>query len=293
MFWFVGLLPLVSLVQWALEHLTARHKGFLMTITAISQSEFGHKRFKRYDSYAFAAKDALAPLVLKEIVRAVMVMPVGFAKVKDAFVPVAVLGLGDGMNLFVAPDGRWIGRYVPASYRSYPFVLANSTEDKQILCFDDASGLLSESEGEPFFAEDGKPTKGINDILNFLTQLSSNRLVTERVCALLQEHNLIEPWPIKLKGKEDEPERDLEGLFRVNETAFNQLGEKPLHALLQGGALALIYCQLLSMQHLPVLGELLKAREAAEQQAALPKNEAGELDLTFLADDTTLSFSNL
>jgi hypothetical protein len=152
---------------------------------------------------------------------------------------------------------------------------------------------LSESEGEPFFAEDGKPTKGINDILNFLTQLSSNRLATERVCALLQAHNLIEPWPIKLKGKEDEPERALEGLFRVNEAAFNQLGEKPLHALFQGGALPLIYCQLLSMQHLPVLGELLKAREAAEQHAALPKNEVGELDLTFLADDTTLSFSNL
>jgi hypothetical protein len=264
-----------------------------MAITPISQSEFGNKRFKRYDSYAFAAGDALAPLVLKELVRAVMVMPVGFAKVQDGFVPVAVIGLGNGKNLFVAPDGRWVGRYVPAAYRGYPFVLANGPEEKQILCFDDASGLLSQSEGESFFEEDGKPTKAINDILSFLTQLAANRLATQRVCTLLQEHDLIEPWPIKLKGKEDEPERALEGLFRVNEVAFNQLDDKQLYALHQGGALPVVYCQLLSMQHLPVLGELLKAREAAEQQSALPKNEMGELDLTFLADDSTISFSNL
>ena len=264
-----------------------------MAITPISQSAFGSKRFKRYDSYAFAAKDAIAPLVLKELVRACMVMPIGFAKVQEAFVPVVVLGLGNEKNLFVAPDGRWVGRYVPAAYRGYPFVLANGPQDKQILCFDDSSGLLTDTEGEPFFNEDGKPTDGINDVLNFLTQLAVNRQATQRVCALLAEHNLIEPWPIKLKGEEQAPERNLEGLFRVNEAAFNQLEEKPLHALHQGGALPVIYCQLLSMQHLPVLGELVKAREAAEQQAALPKNKAGEIDLSFLADDTTISFDNL
>lgn len=264
-----------------------------MPIVPISQSEFGNKRFKRYDSYAFAAKDALAPLVLKELVRATMVMPIGFAKVQEAFVPVAVLGLGNGKNLFVAPDGRWVGRYVPAAYRGYPYVLANGPDDKQILCFDDSSGLLSETEGEPFFGEDGKPTQAINDILNFLTQLAVNRQATQRVCALLQEHGLVVPWPIKLKGKEGEPERNLEGLFRIDEAAFNRLDEKSLYALHQGGALPVIYCQLLSMQHLPVLGELAKALEAAEQQAALPKNEAGEIDLSFLADDTTISFENL
>lgn len=264
-----------------------------MAIVPISQSEFGSKRFKRYDSYAFAAKDALAPLVLKELVRATMVMPIGFAQVQEAFVPVAVLGLGNGRNLFVAPDGRWVGRYVPAAYRGYPFVLANGPDGKQILCYDDSSGLLSDHDGEPFFAEDGKPTQAINDILNFLTQLAVNRQATQQVCSVLQQHGMIEPWPIKLKGKQGEPERNLEGLFRINEAAFNQLDEKSLHALHQAGALPVIYCQLLSMQHLPVLGELAKAFEAAEQQAALPKNEAGELDLTFLADDTTISFENL
>jgi len=264
-----------------------------MAITPISPSAFGAKRFKRYDSYAFAAKDAMAPLVLKELPRASMTLPIAFAKVRDGYVPVAVMGLGNEKNLFVAPDGRWVGRYVPAAYRGYPFVLANGPEDKQILCFDDSSGLLTETEGEPFFNEEDKPTDAINDILNFLTQLAVNRQATQRVCALLVEHDLIEPWPIELKGETEAAGRQLEGLFRINEAALNQLAEKPLHALHQGGALPVIYCQLLSMQHLPVLGELAKAREAAEQQAALPKNKAGEIDLSFLADDTTISFENL
>ncbi|HEY7803041.1 MAG TPA: SapC family protein [Orrella sp.] len=264
-----------------------------MAITPISQSAFGTKRFKRYKSYQFAAKDSIAPLVLKELVRACTVTPIGFARVQDVFVPVAVLGLGNDTNLFVAPDGRWIGRYVPAAYRSYPFVLANGPEDKKILCFDESSGLLTETEGEPFFNDDGKPTDSINDVLNFLTQLDINRRATQRACSLLAEHNLIEPWPITLTGEEQAPRRNLEGLFRVNEAAFNQLAERPLHALHQGGALPVIYCQLLSMQHLPVLGELARAYQAAEQQAKLPKNQAGEIDLSFLADDTSISFENL
>ena len=43
-------------------------------------------------------------------------------------VPVAMLGLRAGDNLFVGEDGRWDARYVPAFVRRYPFVLANDAE---------------------------------------------------------------------------------------------------------------------------------------------------------------------
>jgi len=268
-----------------------------MATTPISFSAFGSKRFKRYDAYAFASKDTIAPLVLRELPRASLSLPIALTKVQEAFVPVAVMGLGGEQNLFVAPDGRWVGRYVPAVYRAYPFMLANGPENRQILCFDESSGLLSASEGEPFFTDDQKPTEAVNSILNFLTALSANRQATRSVCALLAEHELIEPWHIKLQGDDQATEKpagvNLKGLYRVNEVAFNQLEEKPLHALHQGGALPLIYCQMLSMQHLPMLGELTKAYRAAQQQAALPKNDAGDMDLSFLADDTTISFENL
>jgi len=264
-----------------------------MAFTPISKSAFGGKRFKRQSSYMFAAKDTVTPLVTKELARVATLMPIAFTRIQDVLVPVALVGLSPGTNLFVTPDGRWIGRYIPLVYRSYPFVLAQGPEDKRILCFDEDSGLLSESEGEPFFQENGEPTQAVNETLEFLSQLAANRQSIQRLCALLDKQALIEPWPIKLKDQEDSPERPLDGLYRVNESAFNQLDEKALYLLHRTGAFPLIYCQLISMQHLPVLGEMAAARRRAEQDAALPKNKAGEIDLSFLADDTSISFENL
>lgn len=267
-----------------------------MAIVPISLSEFGQKRFKRYDSYAFAAKDAIVPLAVRELPRAAMVMPIAFVKADEGFVPVAVQGLSPGKNLFVALDGRWVGRYVPAAYRGYPFLLANTPEGKQVLCFESSSGLLSDTEGEPFFDGD-KPTQAVNDVLSFLNQVVASRQATQRICAVLQAHQLIQPWPIKLNPEpgdgQSEQGRNIEGLFRIDEAALNKLDAAALHAVQQAGGLPLIYCQLLSMQHLPSLGQLATAHHEAEQHAALPKTEAGEIDLTFLADDTTISFENL
>ena len=266
-----------------------------MAIKPISQREFGHKRFKPYESYSFAAKDAIVALVVNELHRAAVVLPLAFAKVGEGFVPVAVQGLATGKNLFVAADGRWLGRYIPSAYRGYPFALINTEDGKQVLCFDEGSGLLSDTEGKPFF-DDEAPSQAVNDVLNFLTQVHASRQMTHRICAILDEHKLIQPWPIQLKQSDDTEEgesRMLEGLFRIDEAAFNTLDAPALHALQQAGAFPMVFCQLLSMQHLPALGELTKAQNEAEKFAALPKTEAGEIDMSFLADDTTISFENL
>lgn len=264
-----------------------------MAITPVTQSAFGTKRIKRSDTFEFAAKDTMVPLVLKELVSASMVMPIGFAQVQKAFIPVAIQGLVKEQNLFVAPDGRWIGRYVPLAYRHYPFVLANGPDKKQILCVDDSNELITDTEGEPIFTEEGKPTDAINEVLGSLTQLSVNRQATAGICALLAANDLIEPWPIKVQHDAQAPSRALEGIYRINQVALRELGEKPLHGLHKADALPLIYCQLISMQHLSILGEMARARHAAEQHAGLPKNKAGEIDLSFLADDTSISFENL
>ena len=78
------------------------------TFQAISSTTHADKRWKRYDSYAFAAHDALAPLVAQELPRAVLHLPIAFVAQDGQFTPVAVLGIQPGQNLFVAPEGRWL-----------------------------------------------------------------------------------------------------------------------------------------------------------------------------------------
>ena len=263
-----------------------------MAIHPINLSQFADKNFLRTKNYAFAEKDAIVGLVAKEFPKAALSLPIGFVATGDTFAPVAVLGLQPGKNLFVSLDGRWLAGYIPAAFRGFPFLLADADDGRQVLCINDAHGSISESEGEPFFGEDGQPTQGVKDILDFLNQVGSNRQGTLRVTAMLQKHQLIAPWLIKLQGA-DQQEQVVEGLYRVDEAVLNQLSAEAFEEVRQAGALPLIYCQLLSMQHLPMLGKLAQAHHEAAQMAALPKTEAGELDLSFLADDTTISFENM
>ena len=250
---------------------------------AVTRSQHQGLRWKRFESYHFAGTDALAPLVVQELPRACMHLPIGFTVQGQAYMPVGLLGLATGHNLLVGADGRWVGGYVPACYRSYPFALGtNADTGEQVLCVDTDSGLVNEFSGEAFFQEDGTPAPAVQEVLGFLTQVQQNRQATARVCQALQAANVIQPWPLSVPGPEGEA-RVVNGLFRIDEAALNALPAADFEALRRAGALPVAYCQLLSMQHLAHLQALHRQHQQSDDWLSVP---AGELDLEFLNDDT-------
>lgn len=255
---------------------------------AITRERYGNQHWLRYTNYNFAATDALSPLVVEEVFKAMLSLPIGFVTAEDAFVPVAIQGLAPGKNLFVALDGRWMGGYIPVAYRCYPFLLANTEDGQQVLCMDEDSGLLSDIQGEVFFGKDDQPSKALTDVLGILNKVAANRKVTQRICTVLQKHNLIQPWPIKVQGAAGEKavEQNIEGLYRIDEAAMNQLPAEAFVELRDAGALTLAYCQLLSMQHLPLLGQLSDAH--AKAAAPLPAKDTDLLSL--MSDGGTIKF---
>lgn len=56
--------------------------------------------------------------------------------------------------------------YVPALYRGYPFHVRRWSRG-QVLCIDEASELISDSIGEPFFSAGGASIKAVLEILEF------------------------------------------------------------------------------------------------------------------------------
>ena len=54
---------------------------------AISRTTHADKRWRRYSSYAFAAHDALAPLVAQELPRAVLHLPIAFVAQGRSLLP--------------------------------------------------------------------------------------------------------------------------------------------------------------------------------------------------------------
>lgn len=85
----------------------------MANLQAVSKERHADKRWQWYSSYSFAASDAVAALVVRELPKALMSLPIGFISIEDRCVPVAVQGLVGGQNLLVAPDGRWLGTMCP------------------------------------------------------------------------------------------------------------------------------------------------------------------------------------
>lgn len=259
---------------------------------AISLASHGNKRWLRTTSYAFALKDAVLPLSLVELARAMTTLPIGFIEQSGGFLPAAVMSLQPEKNLFVTPDGRWIHGYIPASVRSYPFRFLKAPDGQQVLCVDEDSGLISDGpEGEAFFDEAGQPAPVIREILAFLHQSEESLKATAAACAILDQHKLIKPWPIKVKTPDGE--KQINGLFQIDEAALNQLSADALIEVRNAGGLLIAYSQLLSMQHLQVLGQLADAHAKTEQAAAEAARsivQKGELNIDFLNKNDTMSF---
>ena len=247
---------------------------------AVTHTDFAHLRWKPFDHYRFAAGEAIVPLVAQELPNACHSLPIAFIRQQGHFIPAAVQGLQPGHNLLVGPDGRWLGPYIPAAYRGYPFALAQADNDQLVLCVETDSELIGEQHEQPFFTDTGEPTQRVKDVLNFLQQVHQNRQRTQRLCAALEAEQLITAWSLRLQS--DAGEQSVEGLYRIDEDRFNTLDSDALTRLHQAGALPLIDCQRLSMQHIQTLGTL--AEHHAKAQPAL---DAGAF---FGAEEESLSF---
>lgn len=261
----------------------------------ITREHHAARRWQRRANYAFAAKEAVVSMVLAELPKAVMSLPIAFIQQDADFLPAAVLGLQPGNNLLVAPDGRWLGGYIPALLRGYPFRLAQTAEGRQVLCIDEDSGLITDGpEGELFFSGDGAPAQAMTDILNFLVRVKESHNRTINACRTLAKHQLIRPWAITLNDADTARKQELKGFFQIDEAALNALSGEAFLELSGAGALLLAYCQLLSMQHLLMLGKLTEAKAKAKAKAVAPPTPANaNLDLESLNRDGTLHFGNL
>lgn len=261
----------------------------MANLLAITKTEFAEKSWRPNPNYLFTANDAVCPLAMQEMPRAVMGMPMAFMCTDEKYSIVAVLGLEPNTNFFVGTDGSWRGNYIPALYRAYPFVLANNEaeEGQLILCINEDSGLLNEDDSaESFFNDDGELSPKIKQLMDFLSNISVDRQSAVRICKLLNEHDLFKPWEIEIElegGK-----KRIEGLFSIDEAALKELSDKAFIELRQSGALLIAYCQLLSMQRITDLAQFAQQKSKADSQPP-----ASELNLDGVNEDGNISFDNL
>ena len=231
--------------------------------TAITTETHAKKGWKNVPDYAFSAADNFIPLMGAELSKAIPSMPTGFIKQEAGYMLVGITSLQAGMNVYVAPDGKWLGTYIPAVLRAYPFRLAqqqvtdmDASQTESILCINEASGLVVESpeDGNAFYDDQNQPTQGIKDILNLLSDIENKLVVTQRAVNALEDAGIIIPWELHLQDGEEVVQ--VTSLFRVDEEALNKLNDDDFLALRKAQGLAIAHAQLLSMNQMTELGRL-------------------------------------
>ena len=215
--------------------------------------------------------------------------PLGFIHQDNTYQPVALTGLGDGQNLYLNHDGKWLVPYVPAFLRSHPFRLLTNENNQQILCIHE-DHLVDNSQGQPIFDDDGNLAKPVQDTLNFLNECEKNRKVTQAACSALDQAGVIEKWPLQIKQQEGQEPTRVDGLYMISENALNNLNAEIFAGLRSHGALGLAYAQLFSMNQINQLTELAKyhARLKATQQQKANINPE-----EIFGDDDKISFDNI
>jgi hypothetical protein len=261
-----------------------------VNIVAVCRERHGGKGWRQAAGYAFAATRPVVPLVGAEFASGSVAMPIAFVEDEGRYAPVAVTSPFQGRNLFVAPSGQWLGRYVPAALRTYPFRLGRGQGSNQVaLCIDEDSGWVVDVGASDrvarFFEEDGSPSAAARAMFGFLQKIEPNRAATDVAMASLAEAGVIQPW--RLQVNDGSQRVEVKGLYCVDAAALAALDDETFLKLRKSSALMLAHAQLISMQTIGIFQQLRALQQQLAQQARpLPSASS----LFGVDDDGTIQF---
>ena len=238
----------------------------------LSPELHGKLGVKRLDApFKFAKAGHAIPLTVGEFPLAAVTGPIIF--VGDEKLPLAVMGLNSGDNMFVNDDGLFEpGVYVPAYVRRYPFVFANDDSNQQmVLCVDREADFVVEGGDLPFF-ENGQPSEYTKACMEFCNNFEVERQRTMSLVELIKDLDLFELktanfTPSNPDGSAGQPQKIAE-YFGVSEEKLNKLPADKYIELRDNGALAQIHAHLLSLVGWDRLVSVALARQAATPVAA-------------------------
>ncbi len=188
------------------------------------------------------------PLNAVEFGLAVRHYPIVFTSA-DPALPVVVLGLRSGQNMFLGDDGAWESNvYVPAYVRRYPFIFMSSSDGLQFtLCVDAESELLVKGGKRSLFQGD-EASDITNRALEFCQAFQAQHEFTRQFAEAVSKHGLLSPRAAEVTLKSGE-KLALGGFRIIDEGKFNALPSEVFLEWRQRGWLHLVYSHLMSLSN--------------------------------------------
>jgi hypothetical protein len=219
--------------------------------------------------YGFAAGAHAVPLNAAEFMPALRHYPIVFAA--GVPTPLAVLGLEQSHNLFVADDGAWRpGHYIPGYARRYPFIIMESPDRAtRLLAIDAASERLAALDNkeageavESLFDDTGDAAPLAKSAMDFCRVFHDQHLGTMEFVGALAATGLLTLRRADIRYA-DASRASVDGFQVVDEQAFHDLPADTVAQWHARGWLALINLHLASQANWSLLIDL-QARAQAD-----------------------------
>ena len=229
---------------------------FYQKVVALNNEGHGSWKIKSEVDHSYAIDTNAVLITAVEFSLAACEYPIVFIESGDSVVPIAVLGLKTGQNLFITEDNQWDAKYIPAYVRRYPFILsADQTkqgETTYTVCIDEAYTGFNRDTGEPLFQAPGEHSDYLKNVITFLKDYQSQGLATERFCKTLKKLDILEPMQAKFKaGKGDD--LTVAGFMAINRKKLKAKKPLELAELVKSDEMGLIYYHLASLNNFSVL----------------------------------------
>ena len=238
----------------------------LVPLSSVDHADFHARALDRAD---FLIDQHAVPLTSDELVAASRFYPIVFSA-GDNPVPLALMGLNEGINTFVDAEGKLVNPvYVPAYIRRYPFLLARLRPDSEelSLCFDPTANAVGKfDEGDALFA-DGKPSEATNAVLQFCQNFEEAGQRTSMFVEELKKADLLMDGEVAIQPEGADKPYIYRGFQMVDENKLRELRGDVLRKMMQNGILGLIFAHLFSLQLMrEIFAEQVKAGKVPEMQ---------------------------
>lgn len=219
-------------------------------IVPISQQAHASWKARRTDKASWLVDQHIVPLTVEEFPLAQRHYPIVFSA-SDTPVPLALMGMSAGNNVFIEDDGSLRENvYLPAYARRYPFLLAKLRPDSEemSLCMDPTSDLVGEFEDGTSLFENGEPSQTCQDTLKFCEQFEVAGNKTGNFVQELLKHDLLTEGSISVQPPGEEQPFNFTGFKMVNQDKLKELRGDVLRTWNQNGMLPLIFAHLFSLE---------------------------------------------
>ncbi len=212
-----------------------------------------HKGFglNQRTDMAFSRDTHAVPITVGEFAMAQRHYPIVFGTGESA-VPLALVGLREGENLFVDGDGKWrTGAYIPAYLRRHPFMLARLDPNADVLSlvFDDSWGLVAEGGEQPLF--DGTdPSETTKNILTFCEQFEQEIAKTKSFMDEVEKLGLLMEGQAQIQNPGMPEPATFAGFRMVDESKMQNLRGDQARKMVQNGLMGLLYAHLFSLSQI-------------------------------------------